>query len=469
MSELARLGVAELATRLRRREVSAREVTEAVLRSLEQHGPRLVAVARLRADAALAEADRADEEAARGAFRGPLHGVPLAHKDMFYRAGELAECGTRILAGHRADRTASVIARLDRAGALDLARLNMVEFALGVTGHNAHTGTPRNPWNPDYITGGSTSGGAALVGAHALPATLGSDTGGSIRIPAAHCGLVGIKPTYGRASRWGCMPLSPSLDTIGPLARSALDCALILNAIAGHDPQDPSTSTRPVPDFAARIGGDLQGVRIGWLAGDLEAPLDPEVETMTRAATLRLAEAGGRVDEVRTPDFAPLNALRRTLMLPEAAALHRPWVLTRRSEYVPQTLARMLPGFAIPAADHGRALAARGTMLHRYVESVFATADVVALPTSPTPCVPIAASDTGGDARFVRLANAMGGLVGPFNYLGLPAVSVPVGLDRAGLPVGLQLVGRPFSEPLLLQVADAWLALSGGIGAPGAA
>jgi aspartyl-tRNA(Asn)/glutamyl-tRNA(Gln) amidotransferase subunit A len=469
MSELARMGVAELARRLRRREISAREATQAVLRSLEAHGQRLVAVARLRADEALAEAERADAEAARGDFRGPLHGVPLAHKDMFYRQGELAECGTRILRGHRADRTATVIARLDRAGALDLGRLNMVEFALGVTGHNAHTGTPRNPWNPAYITGGSTSGGAALVGAHALPATLGSDTGGSIRIPAAHCGLVGIKPTYGRASRWGCMPLSPSLDTIGPLARSALDCALLLNAIAGHDPRDPSTSTRPVRDVTARIGRDLAGIRVGWLTGDLEAPLDPEVDTMSRAATLRLAEAGARVEQVRTPDFAPLNALRRTLMLPEAAALHRHWVQTRRHDYVPQTLARMLPGFVIPAADHVRALAARGTILRRYVQTVFAAADVVALPTSPTPCVPIAASDTGGDARFVQLANAMGGLVGPFNYLGLPAVSVPVGRDRAGLPVGLQLVGRPFSEPLLLQVADAWLQLSGGIGAPPAA
>ena len=240
-SELLAWSLAELVVRLRSGDVSSREATEAVLAALDGPGRSLGAVARLYPEAALAAADAADQARARGDLLGPLHGVPLAHKDMFYRSGQLAECGATLMRGHRPTVTATVLARLDAAGAIDVGRLNMVEFALGITGHNAHTGHPRNPWDTSRITGGSTSGGAAAVAARLLPATLGSDTGGSIRYPAACCGLVGLKPTYGRVSRFGCMPLSFSLDHIGPLARSAEDVALVMQAIAGADPDDPTT------------------------------------------------------------------------------------------------------------------------------------------------------------------------------------------------------------------------------------
>ena len=240
-SELLAWSLAELVARLRSGDVSSREATEAVLAALDGPGRALGAVARLYPEAALAAADAADQARARGDLLGPLHGVPLAHKDMFYRSGQLAECGATLMRGHRPTVTATVLARLDAAGAIDVGRLNMVEFALGITGHNAHTGHPRNPWDTSRITGGSTSGGAAAVAARLLPATLGSDTGGSIRYPAACCGLVGLKPTYGRVSRFGCMPLSFSLDHVGPLARSAEDVALVMQAIAGADPDDPTT------------------------------------------------------------------------------------------------------------------------------------------------------------------------------------------------------------------------------------
>jgi aspartyl-tRNA(Asn)/glutamyl-tRNA(Gln) amidotransferase subunit A len=358
--------------------------------------------------------------------------------------------------GHRPGSTATVIARLDAAGAVDVGRLNMVEFALGITGHNAHTGHPRNAWDRSRITGGSTSGGATSVAARLVPATLGSDTGGSIRIPASLCGLFGIKPTYGRVSRHACMPLSFSLDHIGPLARHAEDCALVLSAIAGHDPNDPTTSHRPVEDYVRGIGRSLAGLRIAVAVGDLGQPVDATMLRVGEEAMGVFRALAVTVGEVALPSFSPLNAARRAVMLGEAAAIHRNGIANRIDAYNPQTAQRMLPGFALPASDYVQALAARGPILERFCAAVFADADLIALPTSPMPTPGIKETDTGGDAHFIELANRLGGLVGPFNYLGLPAISVPAGFDANGMPVGLQLVGRPFSEALLLRAAHAF-------------
>ncbi len=467
-SELLAWSLAELARRLRAGEVSSREATTAVLEALDGRGRELGTVARLEPERALAAAGEADARRLRGEPLGPLHGVPLAHKDMFYRAGELSELGAAMMRGHRPDETATVLSRLDAAGAIDVGRLNMVEFALGITGHNDHTGHPRNPWNPRYITGGSTSGGASAVAARLLAGTLGSDTGGSIRYPAACCGLLGLKPTYGRVSRFGCMPLSHSLDHIGPLARSAEDTALLLQAIAGHDPQDPTTSTRPVPDYRAGLDRGVAGLRLAVAEGGLDTPLEAEVAIAVAEAVDRRGRAGMPVSRVEVPAFAPFNALRRMIMLVECAALHRDRVATARERYNPQTLSRMEPGFPVSAVDYARALGARAPLLRRFCAQVFAGADVLALPTCPVPTPGIRETDTGGDARFMAVANRLGTLVGPFNLLGLPALNVPAGLDRRGLPVGLQLVARPFGEALLLRVARA-LETAGGALSPSAA
>ena len=386
-------------------------------------------------------------------MRGPLHGVPLAHKDMFPRDGELAEFGTMRFQGHRAATTASVITRLDAAGAVDVGRLSMVEFALGITGHNPHTGHPRNALDPTRLTGGSSSGPATAVAGRLVAASLGSDTGGSIRVPAALCGLVGIKPTYGRVSRFGAMPLSFSLDHVGPLARTAEDCALVLQAIAGHDPADPTSSRRAVPDYASTLGEGLDGVRIAKVTCGLDVVPDAAVAAACDAAVTCFGDHGATLSEVELPDLVPLGALRRVVMLAECAAFHADGIARDRERYNPQTAARMAPGFAISAVDYGRALMARGPMLKRFVDAVFAHADVVALPSCPVTAPPIESTDTGGDAAFVALSNSMGALVGPFNYLGLPALSLPVGVDQEGLPIGLQLVGRPFAEGLLLRLA----------------
>jgi aspartyl-tRNA(Asn)/glutamyl-tRNA(Gln) amidotransferase subunit A len=461
VSPLLDLPLAELAARIRTGEVTARAATEACLAALEGRGRELVAVARLRPEQALARADTLDRERALGRIRGPLHGVPLAHKDMFDREGELSEWGTKIHRGRVASRTATVIARLDAAGAVDLGRLNMVEFALGITGHNAHTGHPRNPWDTSRITGGSTSGGASAVAARLVPGTLGSDTGGSIRVPASLCGIVGLKPTWGRVSRAGAMPLSFSLDHVGPLARTARDCALLLEAIAGPDPADRTTTTRPVGALAAALDAGVKGLRIGFARDGLEVEPEALIAALERDAITALRGLGARVHEQPIPALAPINAARRIVLMAECAALHRELVRRRRADYNPETLARMLPGFAVEAPDYLRALALRTPLLERFVAEVFAACDLLALPTTPVATPTIAETLTGADARFVQVSNALGSAIGFANYLGLPALSVPIGRDGRGLPVGLQLVARPFAEALLLRAAHALLEATG--------
>jgi aspartyl-tRNA(Asn)/glutamyl-tRNA(Gln) amidotransferase subunit A len=459
--ELLDLPLAELAARLRRGEVTAKAATEAALAALDRRGRALNAVARLWPERALARAEALDRLRARGRIVGPLHGVPMAHKDMFDRAGELSEWGTKIHRGRIAPRTATVIARLDEAGAIDLGRLNMVEFALGITGHNPHTGHPRNPWDPSRVTGGSTSGGAAAVAARLVPGTLGSDTGGSIRVPAALCGIVGIKPTFGRVSRAGAMPLSYSLDHVGPLARTARDCALLLEAIAGPDPADRTTSGRPPGALEAGIADGVKGLRIGFAGAGLEVEPEAEIAALLSAARAAFRELGALVHERAVPGMARLNALRRVVLTVECAALHRELVRTRRADYNRETLARMMPGFALSAVDYLQALQLRTPLLERFVAEVFADCDILALPTCPVRTPTIAETDTGADARFVAVSNAVGSAIGFANYLGLPALSVPVGLDSRGMPVGLQLVGRPFAEALLLRAAHAFETTTG--------
>ena len=450
------LGLVELAAAIRDGAVTAEAATSASLAALDGRGHELNAVARLWQDEALADAARADRERAAGRISGPLHGVPLAHKDMFHRKGRLAEMGTRIYRGNVATTTATVLEKLDAAGALDIGRLNMVEFALGVTGHNPHTGHPRNAWDPTKVTAGSTSGGATSVAARLTWATLGSDTGGSIRVPASVSGITGIKPTYGRVSRAGAMPLSFSLDHVGPLARSAEDCALMLSVIAGADPRDRTTSPRPVPDYRQGIDRGVKGLRIAVARDCFDVAIDPLIAGLETTAMAVLCDLGGVVQEQRLPAFAPYNAIRRIVVVAECAALHRELVVARRDDYNPQTTSRMEPGFAVSSVDYLRALELRATLLRSFCTEVFGKYDVVALPTVPVPTPKIADTDTGGDASFLAVSNAMGALIGVANYLGLPSLSTPMGFDASGMPVGLQLIGRPFAEALLLRAAHAF-------------
>lgn len=455
MSSITNLSLSEVAAAIAAGKLSSVEATQASLHALATHGDKFNAVVELDADVALREAQRCDALQAKGAPLGPLHGVPMAHKDMFYREGRLCASGTRLRADFKAETTATALTRLDQAGAVDLGRLNMVEFALGLTGHNAITGHPRNPWNPDYITGGSSSGPVATVAARLNFAALGSDTGGSIRVPAACTNLVGIKPTYGRVSRANAMALSQSLDHVGPLTRTARDAALMLEVIAGFDANDPSSSLRPVPNYQAALRDDLKGVKIGIARPPHEVALSSEIEALLAQSESQLRALGAQLIDIQLPPLDPYNAMRRVLMLGETAARHRDFVESSRERYNPQTMARMQAGFLVSAADYVRAATWRTTALRDFTHEVFADIDLLHTPAMPT-AVPRIDDTDSGDERFVNLVNEMGHFICPFNYLGLPAISVPIGFTGNGLPTAMQLVAKPFAEARLLHAAHAF-------------
>ena len=455
-NDLTRLDLVEVADLLRARAVTARDVAEACLARLRGVGRDLCAVVAVDEGAVLAAAERADSLARNGRPLGPLHGVPLAHKDMFYRQGRISGCGSRIRADFVPACTATVLERLDGAGALDVARLNMSEFALGATGHNDITGTPRNPWNPDHVPGGSSSGPAIAAAAGLVYASLGSDTGGSIRQPSAFCGVVGLKPTYGRVSRHGVMPLSFTLDHVGPLARSARDCAAVLQAIAGHDAADPTSSARPVPDYPDGLDDDIHGVRIAVPETYFYDPVDPQVRIRVEESLAVYRSLGARIVSVSVPSLDVASRMASLIVAVEGAALHRRWLENRADEYGPQTRARLLRGLDGRAAEYVEALRLRGRVLAAFGEAVFARADVLHTPTMPMVAPAIAASDVGANSGFMDYMLRFGHCTRPISYLGLPAISVPAGLTRDGLPCAFQLVARPFDEARLLTLAHAY-------------
>jgi aspartyl-tRNA(Asn)/glutamyl-tRNA(Gln) amidotransferase subunit A len=379
------------------------------------------------------------EPRAEGKKSGPLAGIPLAHKDMFYRAGRVSNCGSKIRKGWVPPQTAAALERLDAAGAADIGTLNMSEFAYGPTGHNEHWGDCCNPWNPAYITGGSSSGSGAAVAARLVFGALGSDTGGSVRLPAAACGVTGLKTTWGRVSRHGAMPLSHSLDTVGPLARSAEDCALLFQAIAGHDARDAITSRAPV-----RVALD-QPVRVVTSTAWIERNAHPEVASAVLAAA-KLFEAR----EVEPPPFDLLSAHCLTIMQAEASAQHAQWMRERSQEYSSAVRVRLEAGYAIPAVQYLEALRLRSLWIERFVSTTLADADLYLCPAIAVP-IPTReeTSARGGPEMPKRLADVTR-LTRWVNYLGAPALVLPCGFDSRGLPIGLQLVARPFAESALL-------------------
>ncbi len=295
MSEITHWSLTDTADAIRDKRVSSRELVEACLARIDRLQPTLNCFISLDAERALAGADAADAAVARGDATGPLHGVPLAHKDMYYRKGIVCTCGSKIRREFVPDRTATVLERLTAAGALNLGGLNMAEFAVGPTGHNVHWGDCHNPWNPAHITGGSSSGSGSAVAGRLVFGALGSDTGGSVRLPSTMCGLVGIEPTQTRVSRYGIMGLSFSLDNVGPLTRTARDCARVLGVIAGHDPKDPTSSAMPVPDYEAELDGGISGLRVGVPGNYYYDGADDEVRALMKASLEQLEELGARV------------------------------------------------------------------------------------------------------------------------------------------------------------------------------
>jgi aspartyl-tRNA(Asn)/glutamyl-tRNA(Gln) amidotransferase subunit A len=447
--------LAEVARAIALKQVSSHEVTRALLHRIAQWQPHLNAFMTIESEAALTAAGEADAALARGEVRGPLHGVPLAHKDMYYDAGKVATCGSLIRRDFVATTTSTALQRLKDAGQVRLGALHMAEFAYGPTGHNSHYGPVRNPWNPAHITGGSSSGSGSAVAARLTFAALGSDTGGSIRMPAHFCGVTGLKTTWGRVSRAGAMPLSQSLDTVGPLARTAEDCALLLALMAGPDTADPTTSAEPVADYVAATRGSLKGLKIGVPASFYVDDLDADVARVLDETIAVLKREGADIAKVALPDQRQLSAASQLMLAAEAAAFHKRWLIERPQDYSPQVLMRLQNGLAVPAISYLEAMRWRGPALAAH-HAATAGVDALIAPASPIPAPTIAESDVGGGPGAPALLQRLTLFTRPVNYLGLPSLTVPSGFSKGGLPIGMQLIGRSFDEATLLTVGAAF-------------
>jgi aspartyl-tRNA(Asn)/glutamyl-tRNA(Gln) amidotransferase subunit A len=453
--EPALMSLTSVAQAIAEKRLSSREATQFCLNRIAQWQPRLNAFMAIEAEAALAAADDADADLSKGNSRGALHGVPLAHKDMYYEASKVVTCGSRIRRDFVATTTSTALQRLKDAGTLRLGSLQMSEFAYGPTGHNAHYGPVHNPWAVDHITGGSSSGSGAAVAARLTFAALGSDTGGSIRMPAHFCGVTGLKTTVGRVSRAGAMPLSQSLDTVGPLARSALDCALLLGLMAGADPEDPTAFTGPVPDYMVATRESIKGLNIGVPTAFYVDDLDPEVAGILDQTIAVLKAEGANIVEVELPDQRQLTSACQLVLAVEAAAFHKRWLIERPQDYGPQVLMRLQNGLAIPGVSYLEAMRWRGPALSAHIASV-AGVDAVIAPVAPIAAPTIAESDVGNSPHAEAVIQRLTRFTRPVNYLGLPSLAIPAGFTRSGLPVGMQLIGRSFDEAMLLRIGAAF-------------
>ena len=461
MAGLAFVSATELARMIAGKEVSPVEVVRAHLERITALDGSLRAFITLTAEEALAAAREAERAVTAGRPLGPLHGVPLGLKDLFDTAGIRTTGGSKILAERVPSADATVVRRLREAGMIVLGKLNMVEFAYGPEGLNVHYGHTRNPWDARVhrMPGGSSSGSGAAVAAGLVPVALGSDTGGSIRIPCSLCGLTGLKPTYGRVSRTGVLPLSWSLDHAGPMARSAADCALALGAMAGHDPADPTTSPRPVPDYAAALTGDVRGLRVGLLRPFFLESATAEVRAAVEAAATALGKAGAVVDEVGVPSVRHVAAAALAVVASEALAYHATWLRTRAGDYDPDVRRRLMLGAFVSGVHYVRGQQARA-VIRREVDEALARHDVLLAPATPIPAPPIDARQTTLGDGPSDTRTALIRLTRPFNLSGHPACSLPCGFTADGLPIGMQVVGRPFDEATVLRVADAYQRLT---------
>ena len=455
-AEITRLTLTEVAAAIRKKKLSSVEVTRACIAQAERVQPRINCFIALEADEALKAARRADLALKRGTRCGALHGVPLAHKDMYYRAGTISTGGSRILRDYRPAVTATVVERLERAGAVCLGRLNMAEFAANPTGHNEHWGHCRNPWNTAHITGGSSSGSGAALAARACYGSLGSDTGGSVRGPAAFCGVTGLKPTYGRVSRFGILPRAWSLDCVGTLARTAADCAPMLRVIAGRDARDATSAVETVPDYERDLKRSIRGLKVGVPASYFYDGATDEVRAALATSLEVFRSLGARVVEVKMPDVQHLLALGTLINQSEASAIHARWMQTRPQDYSAVFRGRIEAGFFIPATRYLEALMLRGRLLDEFVEQVFTKADVLHVPVTPTPAPTLAETDAKAAGDVLQLMGAISRNMRPLSYLGIPAASVPAGFSRNGLPISMQLAARPFGEATILRAAHAY-------------
>jgi aspartyl-tRNA(Asn)/glutamyl-tRNA(Gln) amidotransferase subunit A len=405
-------------------------------------------------ESALAEARRAEQAIMSGGYLGPLHGIPIGLKDLYYTQGVATTAGSRILADFVPREDATSVAKVKAAGGTILGKLNLHQFAYGPTGVNPIYDTPRNPWDTQRIPGGSSSGSGVALMTGMMPAATGTDTGGSIRIPASICGVVGIKPTYGRVSLHGIIPLSSSLDHAGPLARTVEDCAILLEAMAGHDPKDTNSRDLPVPSYREGLKQPVRGLTAG-LPREFFLHLQPGVRAAVKKAVIVLEGLGISVREVDVPGLDYAWTIFTGIVGPEAVAYHHEWMEERPGDYDPRVLNRLRSSVSIPAVDYIKAQQRKVLFTQQYLE-VMSGLDVLVAPTEPMTAPKIGEDTVVVDGEEKPTMNQLVLLNRPFNLTGMPSISVPCGFDDQGLPVGLQIAGKPFDEATVLNVAYAY-------------
>ncbi|MCU1335849.1 MAG: enantiomer-selective amidase [Bryobacterales bacterium] len=438
--ELAKLTIRQASDLLRSKAVSPVELTQACLDRIQAYNSKLNAFITVIAEQALADARTAEDEIRRGKWRGPLHGIPIGLKDNIDTAGVRTTGGSELFKDRVPTEDAEVARRLKKAGAILLGKLNLVEFAYGGNPTVTHFGTVHNPWGLDHSPGGSSSGPAAAVAADLCFGSLGTDTAGSIRSPAGNCGIVGLKPTYGRASLRGVIPLSWTLDHIGPICKTVEDAALILNVIAGYDPLDPTTVDAPVPDYTRALKMPTFKLRLGRPSAFFEG-LHPEVGNSVHAAIGVLRGLTGGLTDVALPE----SGNPAQIWGPEAYAYHAPWFTKTPEKYQPAVRRSLQQGAEVKGSDYAQARR-KVDLLRREIRTVFANVELLVLPTSVNP--PGLIEGAGNNPG--RNNNA------PFDVFGLPAISIPCGFTSAGLPIGMQIVGAPFAETTVLALAYAY-------------
>jgi aspartyl-tRNA(Asn)/glutamyl-tRNA(Gln) amidotransferase subunit A len=449
------LTAVEAAAAIAARTLSPVELTQALLLRIQRLDPKLNAFIQLDADAALTAARAAEAEIMAGRPRGALHGVPVGIKDIIDVAGLPTTCHSKILQGSIARADAVCVAKLRQAGAIVLGKLATHEFAIGGPSFDLPWPPARNPWNPDHHPGGSSSGSGAGVAAGLFPMALGSDTGGSVRNPASCCGIVGLKPTYGLVSRRGVFPLSFTLDHVGPMTRTVADNALMLDAIAGHDPLDPGSAASVPGRYGARLERGVRGLRVGFVRHfhETDQPADPEVAAALAEVARSLQREGAELRDVTLPSLGAFRDVNRIILQSEAWAIHAPWLRERPGDYGQLARRRLLAGAFMSAGDYVAAQRLRTDMIAR-VEETLRDVDVLLCASSMDPACRI---DNPADVErtYPRQARA------PFNVTGHPAIAMMAGLARNGLPLSVQIVGRNFDEATLYQVARAWERMAG--------
>lgn len=450
MSDYAFLTLTEAAQHLRQKAISPVEYMRALLDRIDAHDARFNAFLRQTPEIALRQAQQAEQEIQAGHWRGPLHGIPCGLKDIIDVAGIPTTGHSRILADNVATTDAFVTRKLQDAGAVLMGKMATHEFAIGGPSFDLPWPPARNAWHRDYFPGGSSSGSGVAVAAGFIPAALGTDTGGSVRNPASMCGIVGMKPTYGRVSRRGVLPLAYSLDHVGPMTRTVTDNALLLGIIAGHDAADPGSARVASVDFTADLDKGVKGLKIGvirrFYTRDFDA--DPEMTRSIEDALLLLAEQGAEIHEVDPGPLADYAAANRVILLSEAYAIHEQWLQTRPQDYGALARQRLLPGAFFRAVDYVHALRQRAVLVQK-MRQCMASVDVAITASSMDPACPIEDAEWC-EKNYSRQARA------PFNLTGNPALALPTGFASTGLPLSMQIIGKPFDEAMVYRVARAY-------------